>query len=102
MTKWNEDQEKIIAQYESKLPFTDRETYLAWRAEWRENYAALSADIRRLRREIAVSGSNVSWKVWSERNYKSSEASDQMLIRAASKRKAGKLRAAAKAEKVAA
>lgn len=102
MTKWNEDQEKIIAQFESKLPFTDRESYLAWRAEWRKEYAALSADIRRLRREIAANGSNVSWKIWSERNYKSSNAYDQMLIRAASKRKAGKQRAAELAEKAAA
>lgn len=29
-----------------ELNFTDRETYLAWREEWRAAYAKLSADIR--------------------------------------------------------
>lgn len=31
--------------------FTDRATYLAWRAEWKANYKQLSADIRKLKQE---------------------------------------------------
>jgi hypothetical protein len=29
------------------LSFTNRESFLAWRAEWREEYAELSANLRR-------------------------------------------------------
>lgn len=29
-----------------KNGFTDKPTYLAWRTAWKENYAALTADIR--------------------------------------------------------
>lgn len=29
-----------------KFPFTDKDSYLKWRAEWREKYAALSQQIR--------------------------------------------------------
>jgi hypothetical protein len=28
------------------LPFTDRESYIAWRAEWRAAYSALSLELR--------------------------------------------------------
>ncbi len=92
MTKWNEDQEKQIAKFEADMPFTDRETYLQWRADWRADYAALSKEIRELRRN----------KKRGQASWKGSIAYTQMLIRAASKRKAGKQRAAALAEKVAA
>lgn len=30
--------------------FTDRDSYLAWRAEWKSNYATLTADIRSQKR----------------------------------------------------
>lgn len=33
-----------------KFEFTDKATYLAWRQEWRNEYAALSNQIRNLRR----------------------------------------------------
>lgn len=92
MTKWNEDQEKWIARHEAELKFTDRDSYLAWRDKWRSEYSTLSRKIRELR--IA--------RDFSQKNWLSSNAATQMLIREASKRKAGKQRAAALAEKAAA
>lgn len=37
------------------FPFTSRETYLRYRAEWKADYATLSEGIRILKREIAQS-----------------------------------------------
>jgi hypothetical protein len=39
--------------------FTDRASYLAWRAEWKANYAQLTTDIRRLKGERAET--NRAW-----------------------------------------
>jgi hypothetical protein len=33
----------------TKLPFTDKESYIAWRKVWRDAYAELSANIRLLK-----------------------------------------------------
>ena len=33
----------------TKLNFTTKEEYLAWTAEWKEKYAALSTEIRRIK-----------------------------------------------------
>ena|ERR1035437_5524647 len=41
------------------LNFTDRTSYLAWRAEWKANYKQISIDIRRLKRER--SSTNSTW-----------------------------------------
>lgn len=54
------------------FPFTDRDSYLKWRAEWRQNYADLIKQIRAAKRsrkqflwgkpEGAVRGPNKTWK----------------------------------------
>lgn len=40
------------------LTFADRESYLAWRAEWKEAYRDLSAYIRFLRKQFRSEGSD--------------------------------------------
>lgn len=35
----------------TELNFTDRASYLAWRADWKANYKLLSAEIRKLKGE---------------------------------------------------
>jgi len=57
------------------LPFTDRETYLAWRARWRLSYANLSQTIRECRKE----------KQLGARQYYRVKAREQMEIRKQSK-----------------
>ena len=36
-----------------ELTFTDRESYLAWRAEWRASYKTLSTEIHEKKKQIA-------------------------------------------------
>lgn len=37
-----------------EINFTDRESYLAWRASWREVYKAQAQDIRNIKGQIAM------------------------------------------------
>ena len=41
----------------TKFNFTDRASYLAWRAEWKANYKQISTDIRRLKVERSKTNS---------------------------------------------
>ena len=43
----------------NKFNFTDRTSYLTWRAEWKADYKQISSDIRRLKGER--SETNRSW-----------------------------------------
>lgn len=58
-----------------KLPFNNKETYLAWRAEWRANYRELSQTIRQCKIDHDRSG----------REYYRARAREQMEIRKQSK-----------------
>ncbi len=104
MTKYTEDQELIIAQYEKNLTFTDRESYLKWRDQWRQDYAEISGEIRTLRRTMVETMKAGSYAGQSQYNRlsKRQAAFKYMMQRTASKRKSAKLRAAAIAEKAAA
>lgn len=104
MTKWNEIEEKIIEKYENELTFTDRESYLKWRSEWRERYKELSADIRTTRRSIVenMKAGQYAGRDQYRRMTLASDAYTQLLYRAASKRKSAKQREAMLAEKAAA
>ena len=61
--------------------FTGKEGYLAWRAEWRKLYAALSADIRTKRRnkEYHVGESRMAHKLMIRRKWSKEEAQRQYL-----------------------
>lgn len=37
---------------QQKFPFDSRETYLAWRAQWKADYKALSAEIVAIKRKL--------------------------------------------------
>jgi hypothetical protein len=43
---------KINGEIHMNITFTNKETYIAWRAEWRADYAELTTKIRSLRREM--------------------------------------------------
>lgn len=65
-----------------ELNFTNRETYLAWRANWRSQYKELSENIRSLKREIVKAGnSDRASNLQRELHYERRLASRMMLIR---------------------
>lgn len=41
-------------------PFQDRETYLAWRARWKADYKALSAQITEIKRQLRRDNAGLS------------------------------------------
>jgi hypothetical protein len=52
---WNSDdiaawEENANHAFDPFFTYTDRESYLAWTAEWKRSYADLTADIRDLKR----------------------------------------------------
>lgn len=104
MTKYTEDQEKIISKYENDLTFTDRESYLKWRAQWRADYEEISNELRALRRSIVenMKAGQYAGREQYNRDIKRTAAFHQLMQRTASKRKSAKQRAAMLAEKAAA
>lgn len=104
MTKYTEDQEKIIAKYESDLSFTDRASYVHWRGKWRTEYNELTREIRALRRTIVekMKAGEYAGREQYSRDNKRTYAFYKMMERTAASRKSAKLRAAAIAEKAAA
>ena len=41
-----------------EINFTNRETYIAWRAQWRTAYKEISETIRSLKKQIATAGNS--------------------------------------------
>lgn len=74
----------IQAEIDASLTFTDRDSYLAWVADWKKRYAQLSTQIRAMRKD----GDHCY-----ARGYKP-EANALLWIRKAAKVKAGQQRAA--------
>jgi hypothetical protein len=70
-----------------KITFTSKETYLAWRAEWRAKYAELSKTIRQCRIDHDRSG----------REFYRTRAREMMEVRKESKVEAQRQYLAAKA-----
>jgi hypothetical protein len=49
-----------------KFTFTNKETYLAYRSEWKANYKALTQGIRNLKAEMRESGHQITWTEFSQ------------------------------------
>ena len=82
------------------LNFTDRASYLAWRAEWRADYKAHSENIRTRKLELktkARAGGDTSLQQ-SQLHRLSQEATAKLKLRAKAKAISGEQRAAAIAE----
>lgn len=76
------------------LPFTDRESYLAWRAAWKQGYAKLSEEIRTAKQErskLQKAGDPKGSDLQVQCARKRAEARLQCHLRRLSKEKAGKL-----------
>lgn len=58
---------------------TTREEYLRWRAAWRVEYAALSAEVRELKRVLSAPHCSSSWSLMSDRVRVSRRANEMML-----------------------
>lgn len=85
--------------------FTDRESYLAWRAQWRQEYAGLSASIRENKRNLKQDqrenhGANQA-HYQQRREYLRLQATGMLYQREHAKRKAGELAQAAYQQRLA-
>lgn len=71
----------------TNLTFTTRETYLAYRANWREMYLSISRDIRDLKHEIRNSETQLQMSAAQQRlHYKRQEANRMNLELAEAKK----------------
>lgn len=68
------------------LNFTDRASYIAWRSEWRAEYAALSTEIRSLKRQAKTGTQEEQSSAQSKLHRKSLEATAKLKLRAKSKK----------------
>jgi hypothetical protein len=73
------------------LVFDDRESYLAWRAEWKQQYAELSQSIRGLRKEWRAEGSNHNFQLHNNLLRSRALARSMLALRHASKARAEQL-----------
>lgn len=81
---------------QKQLGFEDRDSYLVWRQEWRQVYAALSAHIREIRAQWRAEGSEHDPLVHRALFNDRALARTMLALRAASKAKSGHLREEAK------
>ncbi len=85
----------------SNLEFTNRETYIAWRAQWRANYKQISLEIREGKANLATQfrESDLA-SARTQRNLLSNRslANQMMLIRTAATEKKNEIIAAKMAE----
>lgn len=84
------------------LNFTDRASYLAWRSEWRANYAALSTEIRSLKRQAKTGTQEEQSSAQSKLHRKSLEATATLKLREKSKKLAAQQWTARQEERAAA
>lgn len=86
----------------SAQPFQDRETYLVWRARWKADYKALSAQIteikRQLRRDNAGLSSEQMSSLQSQHHYLALKATEMLELRAEAKVEAARQYAARREE----
>jgi hypothetical protein len=84
------------------LTFTNKNQYITWRANWRQQYNALSSIISALKKERADKDSAVRAGAQSALHYRRLEACKLMELRAASKVRSQELWVAEHAHAVAA
>lgn len=85
-----------------KFPFTDRASYIMWRAGWRAAYAELSNTIRETKKEIRETMQNKGYAGMLQTRLivLKASATEKLEERAASKAEAGRQRQANKIETV--
>lgn len=49
-----------------KFTFTNKETYLAYRSNWKAEYKTLSQEIRTLKAQVRESGHQITWTEFSQ------------------------------------
>jgi hypothetical protein len=49
-----------------KFTFTNKETYLAYRSNWKAEYKTLSQEIRALKAQMRESGHQITWTEFSQ------------------------------------
>lgn len=86
----------------TQLNFTDRTSYIAWRADWRAEYKALSQEIRSLKITSKSGTQDEQSRAQSKLSTKSAEATAKLKLRAKSKALSATQREAAKTERAAA
>ena len=79
------------------LTFTDRDGYLAWRADWRAEYKEISANIREMRAVWRAEGSHHEFPLHSQLYEKRARARSMLTLRRASKIRVEQLYQEAKA-----
>jgi len=79
------------AAIQEQLTFTNKEEYLAWRAEWKATYKELSAEIRTLRKQWRAEGSDHDISTHRALFSKRALARAMLTLRHASKKKAQEL-----------
>jgi len=86
----------------TKLTFTTKDEYIAWRAEWRRQYAAKSEEIRAIRRDIREAQHDgicgTVGRLTSDIRYLRAEATEMIALRHASKIRSQEQYLAAKAK----
>lgn len=84
------------------VPFTTRETYLVWRARWKADYKALSAQITQIKRQLRRDNAGLSTEqmsqLQSKHHYLSLKATQMLEQRAEAKVEAARQYAARREE----
>lgn len=83
----------VFKYFKKTIPFTDRESYLQWKVEWKEAYKQLSLDIRESKLNRKPKNSPVYWE-WGTRAYLGRSIARRMMeIRMEAKEISIKMRA---------
>jgi hypothetical protein len=68
-----------------KFTFTNKETYLAYRSNWKAEYKTLSQEIRALKTQMRESGHKITWTEFSQLMKLKAKAQSMLEERAESK-----------------
>ena len=82
--------------FDEFMQFSTKDEYLAWRKHWRETYAELSKEIRRMRKEWRAEGSEHAMPLHLQLLKYRSMARLMLVLRALSKKRAEALYQASK------
>ena len=91
ISPWNPNTEPSDADLEANLPFTTKQEYLDWRAEWRAMYKDLSQEIRATRKLWRAEGQDHAPILTNALLSNRALARTMLALRRASKAKAERL-----------
>lgn len=76
---------RVFKYFYEKAPFSDRESYLQWKQDWRDAYKQLSADIREAKHKRKMKNSPIYWEYGTRSRIGRNIARQMMDIRTAAK-----------------